>query len=94
MKNGPCMYGRRYKKFQDMQIPPVFYRTLSPLWAEAVLTHKATFDESVSTRAPEPISCLWMTGYGLRSKSPLRFRPGDEDDDDDAVMKNMNFQWF
>ena len=39
-------------------------RTSSPFGAEALLTQKATLDESVSgARVPEPISYLWAPGY-------------------------------
>ena len=45
-----CMY---------VQIPLVFYRTLSPFWAEFLLNLKATADKSFrGARVPETISCL------------------------------------
>ena len=47
-----------------VQIPPVFYSTLSPFGAEALLTQIATLDKPVSrARVPETISCLWATGF-------------------------------
>ena len=46
-----------------VQIPPVFYRTLSPFWAEAMLTSKATINKPFSrARVLMTISCLWATG--------------------------------
>ena len=46
----------------DVQIPPVFYRTLSPFGAKVLLTSKTTADKSPSrARVPETISCLWAT---------------------------------
>ena len=52
------------RRCTDVQIPPVFYRTLSPFGAEALLTPKATIDKLLSrARVPETLSCLWATGY-------------------------------
>ena len=51
-------------RWRYVQIPPVFYRTLSPFGAEAPLTYKTAINKPLSrARVPMSISCLWATVF-------------------------------